>query len=77
MPAEGVPTFVQQGEGVVMVLGGDRSVSPRVAAAQAAAAVSIGSFLRRPPRERVWIFAVAVGGRSTTVSPRLNSHCAR
>jgi hypothetical protein len=48
--------------------------SPCSAATHAAAAASIWSFLRPPPRESCRTRAVAVDGTSTTRSPRATSH---
>ena len=51
--------------------------SPASAATLAAAAASMTSFLRRPPRESSRTRAVAVEGTSRTTSPRATSHCAK
>ncbi len=51
--------------------------SPPRTATPAAAAASITSFLRRPPRDDSRTRAVAVHGTSSTCSPRTTSHCAR
>jgi hypothetical protein len=51
--------------------------SPYNAATLAAAAASITSFLRRPPRDNSRTRAVAVDAMSSTRSPRATSHCAR
>ena len=51
--------------------------SPCNAATLAAAAASITSFLRRPPRDNSRTRAVAVDATSSTRSPRATSHCAR
>ena len=51
--------------------------SPCSAATLAAAAASMTSFLRRPPRDSSRTRAVAVEGTSSTRSPRATSHCAR
>ena len=51
--------------------------SPCNAATLAAAAASITSFLRRPPRDNSRTRAVAVDATSSTRSPRATSHCHR
>ena len=53
------------------------TASPCDAATLAAAAASMLSFLRRPPRDNSRTRAVAVDGTSVTVSPRLINHWAR